>query len=523
MSASFESLCAIDEALAEEGVPAMSEFWRDTFCRFYGHPMARTLVLRVGRRGGKGLSETKVAINEALFGDLLIPPGEVHRFAFVSVSKDEAGERLRTIADYLRKLGVTFHAKGDEIFLADRPVAFRVCAATIAATSGFTCIGAVIDEGAKWGDYDAADPGDEVLTSVRAMMATHPQARLLLPSSPWGVDDWHARRFDAGDTPSQLVASAPSWVANPTLDEGALRGDMSELHFEREYRAVPGDTDQSAFGSKDVLTAFGRPVVPAAGERWILIDAAKLQSEGGDDFAIAVAAPAQAGGVCLLEVTGCRPGQSMIDAVEKIASLAKTHGAVKVFGDPYESGGLDALLTQRGLILATPPWTVRSKHQAGALVGRLFREGLIALPNHPTMRNQLVTLRARLRPTGLVEYPTNGKDYAALLFAFAHAIDEGLIPASALSLTAMLTDEALDAMAQLPPIGELAHMSTLERLDLDMRASEAEHIAKIEAGLEMWRARHYPPPPEEDDRPISLRGAMRFAAEDRARRERDKK
>lgn len=519
MTASFESLEAIDDALAEEGVPRMSAFWSETLRRFYEHPTARTLVLRVGRRGGKGLHATKVALNEAIFGDFTIPYGEVHRFAFVSVSKDEAAERLRLIESSLRKLGINFHAKGDEIFLADRPIGFRVCAATIAATSGFTCIGASIDEGSKWGDYDAADPGDEVLASTVAMMATHRRARLLLPSSPWGVDDWHARRFDAGDSKTQIVAYAPSWVANPTLTQEGTKENLTQMQWERECLAVPGDTDQSAFGSKDVLAAFARPTVAASGERWILIDAAKLQSAGGDDFAIAVAAPAQTGGVCLLEVTGCGPGESMIDAVEKIARLAKAHGAVKVFGDPYESGGLDALLTQRGLILATPPWSTRSKHQAGALIGRLFREGLIALPEHAKLRNELITLKARLRPTGLVEYPTNGRDYAALLFAFAHAIDEGLIPATALSLTATLTDEALNAMAELPPIGDVSDDVTVyDRIDraLDVRGDVE---ARARQGFNDLLASQLAPTEEDpdDDRPRSALENMRLLGADRAR------
>ncbi len=499
MTASFDSLEAIDDALADEGVPPMSPFWRETLREFYEHPTARTLVLRVGRRGGKGLTMTKVAINEAVFGDFTIPPGEVHRFAFVSVSKDEASERLRTIADYLRKLGVTFHAKGDEIFLTDRPIAFRVCAATIAATSGFTCIGASLDEGAKWGDDDAADPGDEVLASTVAMMATHRRARLLIPSSPWGVDDWHARRFDVGDNATQLTAYAPSWVANPvTITEESSKENLTALQWERECLAIPGDTADSAFAVDDVLDAFSRPIAPAGSDRWIVIDAAKLQSTGGDDFAIAVAAPAQAGGVCMLEVTGVSAGGTMLDAVEKIASLAKKHGAVRVFGDQFESGGLRALLQQRGLILDTPPWTVRSKHDAGALLGRLFREGLIALPNHQRMKHELITLDARLRQNGQVEYPTNGKDYAALCFALCHAIGAGLIPADALTLHATPTAEQLDAATEtLTSIGEPSDTSAIERIARHVDGQEREHLAAIEEALDAARqarlARHLPP------------------------------
>jgi hypothetical protein len=431
MTATYESLLQIDDALAAHGVPAMSAFWRATYRAFYAHPTARISLQRIGRRGGKGLCATKAGINEALFGDWRVPPGEVHRLVYTSVSKNEAAERLRAIAQYLRYLEVPFHERGDELFLVDRPLAFRVNAATVAANSGYAAVFACIDEGCKWGDYDSADPGDEVFASVKAMMLTHPDARILVPSSPWGVDDWVARRFDAGDTDDQITAYAPSWVANPSLSEAQTRSGLTDLQWERECLAVPGDVETTAFASKDVLASFERAIIPGNGERVILIDSSQLR--GLDDFAMMVATGAANGGLCILEIDGLNRG-TMPDAVAKIAALARKHGASRVFGDRFESGGLEALLAREGLMLNTPPWGVTSKHNAGALLGRLFKEGLIALPEHSRLRNELVTQRAKFRQNGLLDYPTGGRDYVACLFALGVAVDAKLIDADALNL-----------------------------------------------------------------------------------------
>ena len=99
--------------------------------RWYGHPTAITLVGRVGRGGAKSHTSAKVALNEVVFGQWDVPPGEIHYFAFVSRLKEEVGQRKRLIEDFLTKLGIPFTSTGDEIVLTGRRVGFRVLAATI--------------------------------------------------------------------------------------------------------------------------------------------------------------------------------------------------------------------------------------------------------------------------------------------------------------------------------------------------------------------------------------------------------
>lgn len=258
MTATFESLTALDAQLAAKGHPPLTPWWESTLARFYAHPTARTLLARVGRGGAKSHTSTKISLNETLFGDWKVPPGERHLWAFVSLSKDEAAQRLTLIERFLLDLGVGFDRKGDEIHLRDLPRGWRVMAAQVGAVSGFRCFGRSLDELAKWRNSDGANPAGEVSASTAAMMVTHPGARSLLISSPLGTLDHHAERIDLGDTADQLTAHAPSWIANPDgiTEEQTRQLEPSHRVWLREYAAIPQSQMGSAFDPDLVNEAF---------------------------------------------------------------------------------------------------------------------------------------------------------------------------------------------------------------------------------------------------------------------------
>ena len=180
-------LDALDAALAARGFPRMSPWWRATLERFYATDR-RQLVVRVGRRGGKSSTLSRIAVLEALYGDHRVPPGDVGVVAFVSVSRDEASQRLRTIRAILDALGVEYRPTDGGVELINRRISFKVFAASMSGVVGFTCIAAFADEVARWRDADTgANPAREVLSSLRPTMATQPNARIFLSSSPLAV------------------------------------------------------------------------------------------------------------------------------------------------------------------------------------------------------------------------------------------------------------------------------------------------------------------------------------------------
>jgi hypothetical protein len=195
VTATFETLLALDHELESAGHHPLTPWWRDQLERWYRHPTARTLVARVGRGGAKSRTAVVVSLNEVLHGDWEVPPGEFHYWAFASQNVGEASQRLTLIERCLRDLRIPCDRVGDEIRLKDMPRGWRVFACQIGAVSGFRAFGRCGDELAKWRSADRlANPAVEVVTSMTAMTVTHEGARALLISSPMGHSDYHAKR-----------------------------------------------------------------------------------------------------------------------------------------------------------------------------------------------------------------------------------------------------------------------------------------------------------------------------------------
>jgi hypothetical protein len=440
----FEHYESMDAALVAAGFPATSPWWLATLRSFYNSGK-RQLAIRCGRRGGKSSTMCRVAVVEALAGGHVVPPGDLGVVAFVSVSRDEATKRLRTIVAILDALKVKHRPlkEGLGVELVGKPIAFQVFAATIAGVSGPTCITAACDEVAKWRDADTgANPAEEVLASLRPTMATMPGAPMFLVSSPFGSDDAHARAFDQGDTPRQAVAYAPTWIANPTITEADTREAEPDLRvWSREYLAVPQAAALAAFDVEAVDKAFALKVEGddvEHGDPIVVIDASSGRSDAWTWCVARRVTRTEAGGtVEVIEVSNIdavsgafwqqRP---LSDVVAQIAKVAKDGGAVLVVGDQREAYALDSEFAKHGLRFVSIPWTNATKVDAVASVRRWLREGVLSLEVSDRMRAELLRFEERITPSGALTFTgrRSGDDHVALLLTLAMAEQAGELP-----------------------------------------------------------------------------------------------
>lgn len=430
-AATFESLLALDAELvrASQGtIPPLTAFWRAQLQRLYTHPTARTLVGRVGRGGAKSHTSAKVALNETLYGDWRIPAGEVHYYAFVSLSKDEAAQRLRVLQEFLRALKIPFDVAGETITLRGRPRGFKVLACQVGAVSGFRCFGYSADELAKWtAGTEYANPASEVCASLSAMTITHPDSRRLLISSPFGVTDMHALAFDQGDTDHQIVCHAASWVANPDgITEATARAKETDPGvFAREYEAIPSASVSSAFEPDDIAACFGRVSRSQLGHGWVSLDPSSLRADG---FGFACGRVSHVGEVVVEQCGEFPPTMLLRDVVTKIAEMARRVRANDVFSDQRERAGLTELLAERRLNLISLAWSDTSKTEAILTMRRWMRDHrLIVLPTcegAERLRIELLRCKARPLPSGRVSYNTGGLDVASCLVSLATAADK---------------------------------------------------------------------------------------------------
>lgn len=427
----------MEAQLQAHGFHALTAWWRREGARFLkalggnrrGRRAIHRWVIRAGRRAGKSSFLCRLVVAWALFGPWRVPAGDVAVVAFVSVSKDEAAARLRTIGAILRALGVPFEERDGEIELkGERPALFKVFACTVKAVVGFTSIAIIGDEVARWESRDtAANPAAEVFGSLSPTRASQEHGFEVLCSSPWSTDDHHAQQFDKGDTDDQLTSFAPTWIANPSISEERTR-ELEPDHrvWSREYAAEPGLTVSAALDASDVLACFGRALPAELRGGFVAIDPSSLR---GDEFTYAAGRFTPEGGFAALEVGGWGAKDqhhvSLASIVDTIAERAAHWGTRTVFSDQREAAALEELFAQRNVRLQIFTWSEPSKDDAVMLLRRMMRERRVWLCEHATMRTELVQMKARLLPSGRTHYQTNGLDFASTLITLAHAFVAG--------------------------------------------------------------------------------------------------
>lgn len=443
----------VDALLVAAGFPATSPWWRAEIERFLRSGRGRWL-LRVGRRGGKSSTLARLACVWALYGSWEVPPGDVAVVPFVSVDRDEAAARLRTIEDVLRTLGVGLERRGDELELRSRRVLFRVVTCSVKGTVGFTSILVIGDEVARWESRETyANPAADVIGSLAPTLATQPDGFMVLSSSPWSLDDFHAVEFAKGDTGHQVASFAPTWVANPTLSEERTHElEPDNKRWLREYAAVPSASVSAALDGEaisraqrylppgarmmgpvvtlDFSSGRGDAVVwsrvcwahqddvpevlserrylPGHGYYFEPITNEAGETTPNPDFK--PAPPLLVVGPLDHQLGKFWQSLASTQLVARIARDAKRWGAATVIGDASNGYGLEGMFQSHGLRFVTVPWTQPNKAAAVTRIRRWLRDGQLCLPM-PTdspaaerLDRELRAFEERLSPSGVAIY-----------------------------------------------------------------------------------------------------------------------
>lgn len=260
-------LWSIESALVEAGFPPMPEWWRAQLTRFYTSGKRRFTVRKGRRVTASTCVAPRLAVAEMLFGGHAHLPGTpALEFVFLSVKRSEAAQRLQGVRAILDALGVRYRERaGESIDLLDRPARFVVLTADHRTSVGGTVAFAWCDEVARWLDDEThANPAAKVIGSLSPALATLPDARLFLVSSPLSTDDYHARAFEQGETPAQCVAHGPTWEIVPHLlsEEDCRALADTERDFWREYGARPSAAVSAAFEDLTGVVVSGRTHLP---------------------------------------------------------------------------------------------------------------------------------------------------------------------------------------------------------------------------------------------------------------------
>lgn len=446
---------ALDADLVKKGFPPTSPWWMNVIEKFYRSGKI-FLTLRVGRRGGKSSTLSRLAVVEALYGGHKVTPGDIGWVMVISVDRDEAAQRIRMIAKILNTLGYgrpNVQSSAEEIVVHDLGVGFKMFTASVGGVSGKTAIMVICDEVAKWRDASGlANPANEVIASVKPCMGTMEYAKMVLSSSPFGKTDAHARAFDEGDTRDQMIAFARTWESNPTLSEERTHAlAKNEREWLREWACIPQADQTAAFDPSELERSFRKPPqekeVEGAlrSEPVMVIDAA---SGGPDRFTFGIVywiyikpkigyrevSTEELVPKLFFEHVEAFPSQfTGPQIVRKIIEECRRRRIRFVFGDQRDAYQIKGQLDEAGIGSNFTAWGTKNKIDAVNRLRAWFHDDLISLPMHSELRLELLKFNEVITPSGSISYKGRGMthdDYVALLLTAAIADSQGMLGGS---------------------------------------------------------------------------------------------
>jgi hypothetical protein len=423
-----EDFLRFDDELARFDVPPLSAWWREQVRRYfdaYERGEALEFWACVGRGGSKSTALYKLATYEALFGSFTIPSDERHYAIVLSRVRSEAEKGLLIISSWLKKLRIDHRAVGDTIDLDWMPRGIRVVTASVASASGWRAFFLGCDEFAKWAwDGALATDAEEVIASARAMLATHPRAKVMVASSPWISEGMFYQAVTGGDGEGRVVTKAtPSWVANPIVSEASTRlRERNERRWRREYAAEFVDSYEGGFFPEALIasaTDRGRNPVPLRPTLSRGYTVAIDPAFSFDRFAVCVA-HAQASG---------RVGGGPVVVVDYIGTIDPPHGAslspehaaavvcnirrtwpgdMLVRSDQAYAAPLQEIFMRKGVALYVEPWTGPIKLERFMLARSLLADGRLRLPDCAATRRELNAVGLKMTVSGNEVISTRG-------------------------------------------------------------------------------------------------------------------
>lgn len=515
VEAFLQRLWQLEDSLVASGFPPMPAWWRAEISRFY-RAGKRRWVIRKGRRVfASTCVAPRLAVAEMLYGQHPHLPGTPPlTYAFVSVKLDEAAKRLRGIKAILDVLGEPYAERGDTIELKSRSAIFAVVAANFRTNVGDTVAYAWLDEVSRWRDSETgANPASEVVGSLAPALATLPDAKLILVSSPLSKDDYHAKCFDQGETDAQCVSFGATWEINTSLTEQQTH-ELEPDHktWRREYAGIPAEGASPAFEREHVLrcmrklpenTQWWPPIgvldsaagksaksdsmawgvlanaLPPAPEPWlrgwvprrnhVVIDGREMVIDDPYEVVSDYLRDANGHPVPNPEASKVRTPVLVMKAIDsasgvfaeelnsgrlwdRIGQDFRWRGVTQVFGDSYIGPMAKRELRRYGITYNELRWTNESKARAVYRLRQLMADGALVLPNHEKLIGECLAYQERIAPSGSVTFNARGAghdDHVALLLNACLADYETRLPGSTLHVERRRHEQPLTGGSEL--------------------------------------------------------------------------
>jgi hypothetical protein len=385
----------------------------------------------IGRRGGKSFIAALVAVFLALFHDYkqYLGPGEVGVVQIVAADRAQAQVILRYIKGILNSNSVFRQyilSELRESVELSNGIAIEVMSCSYRSIRGRTVVCSIFDEIAFW-RVEGANPDKEILAATRPSMATIPNSKLIVISSPYarsGVLYETHRDYYGKDDPEILVWLAPTRVMNPTIPQKLIDRETEKdptaarAEWYAEFRE-----DIEEFLSLDAIVAccvLDGTLAPSRDSSYL----AFTDPSGGraDAFTLAIGhGIKEKFTVDLLKAW--EPPFNPESVVTDIVEALRDYRINRIVGDRYGAAWVSSAFEKHGIT-----YEPSEKNKSDLFLGLegLINTRSVELPADKKLINELMALERRRGKSGkdIIQHPPRGKD--DLANAIAGLCHEGL-------------------------------------------------------------------------------------------------
>ena len=381
----------------------------------------------IGRRGGKSFIASVIAVYLALFHDYSkhLSPGERGVIQVIAADRAQAQVILRYIKGILRSNQVFaqyIQNQLKESIDLTNSIRVEVMPCSYRSIRGRTVVCGIFDEIAFW-RIEGANPDREILTALRPSMASIPNSKLIVISSPYarhGVLYEHHRQYFGVEDPEILVWQSPTRAMNPNIAQSLIdREAVKDPSAARAEWLAEFREDIESFLSPEAVDGCVIPdrkyLPPETKARYV----AFVDPSGGRHDAFTLAIGHSEGQKIVIDLLRAwDPPFDPQGVVRQIADLLAQYRLMSVTGDRYSGEWVVSAFESAGVRYHA---SQLAKSDLYLNLEPKVNMGLVELPDDERLVKELLALERRRGRGGKdsVDHPPRGRDDRANVVAGA--------------------------------------------------------------------------------------------------------
>jgi hypothetical protein len=372
-----------------------------------------------GRRGGKSFIAAVVAVFLALFFkyEKHLSPGERGTIQIIAADRSQAQVILSYTKGILQNNPVfAQYIVNDfkESIDLSNSISIEVMSCSYRSIRGRTVVACICDEIAFW-MHEGEKPDREILAAIRPSMATIPNSKLIVISSPYsrsGVLYEHWEQYYGKEDPNILIWRAPTTVMNPTIPQELIDAEMKKdkssasSEWYAEWRS-----DIEGFLDPDLIKACAVLPGDLAPQKYQVYSAFCDPSGGrADAFSLAIGSYHYESEKYVVDLLKAWPAPfNPSEVVAEAAAILKRYRCRRVVGDRYSGEWCAEAFQKNGVIYER---CELSKSKLYLEFEPLVNTQQIQIPKDKNLINELLNLERRTGRSGRdsVDHPPRGSD-----------------------------------------------------------------------------------------------------------------